>query len=220
MRQGGIERLDPIRILVADDHELIRLGLVSILTRHHPEWQVVALARNGAEAVEMGLALRPDVAIVDLLMPHYTGLQVAGRLIQNIPGIHVTILTMYASSPILRQLQKAGVKAYLAKNEAPRLLVAAVEGAIKGDPFFASTAARRSVGELEESEYVPAQFLLSPRELDVLRELARGKSNKQVAADLSISARTVETHHANLLAKLEANSLADLVRIAFRDRVI
>jgi DNA-binding NarL/FixJ family response regulator len=207
----------PVEILIADDHELIRRGLISILANSHPEWRVVADVPTGTAAIERGAALRPGVAILDLSMPDIGGLQVAERLLELVPGIRIIILSMYAAAPIRRRLRKAGVSAYLAKNEAPKLLVHAVERVLAGEPFFASSGATRQT--VEAPEYIPVQFLLTPRELDVLHLLARGKSNKELAAELGMSVRTAESHHANIMAKLKIQSLGDLVRIAFRDGV-
>jgi two-component system response regulator NreC len=209
--------MNPVRILIADDHELVRKGLVSIITQTHPEWQVVGDAATGAVALELGTALRPDLAILDLSMPDLGGLEVAKQLRESVPEIRILILTMHAAAPIQRQLRKARVNAYLAKNEAPKMLVHALERVLAGEPFFASASTSRRI--LEESEYVPAQFILTAREIDVLRLLARGKSNKELAADLGMSVRTAESHHASILAKLNVESLGDLVRIAVRDGI-
>jgi DNA-binding NarL/FixJ family response regulator len=209
-----------VEILVADDHEIVRRGLVSILYRSHPEWNIVAEAANGMDAVELGQSLRPHVAILDLSMPGPGGLKVAEKLIALVPGIRILILTMHSAAPILRQLKKIGVHAYLAKNEAPRMLVAAVERVLAGEPFFASSSASRLAGQISPPEYIPAQFILTPRELEVVRLLALGKSNKEVASDLNMSVRTAETHHANLLTKLGVDSIGEIVRIAIRDGVI
>jgi DNA-binding NarL/FixJ family response regulator len=209
-----------VRILIADDHELVRRGLVSLLNEAHPEWEIVAEAADGATAIAKGLALAPNLAILDLSMPDLTGLDVARRLMEGIPGIFILILTMHAAMPILDQLRKAGVKAYLTKSEAPEMLVTAVERIAAGEPFFASDTAHRLQTELESQEYIPAQFLLTPRELSVMRLLALGYGNKQVAAELQMSVRTAETHRASILAKLKTDSIGELVRIAMRDRVI
>lgn len=207
-----------IRILVADDHELVRRGLISILARSHPEWEIVGEVSNGLAAVELGAVVRPDLAILDLTMPQLDGLQTAERLVEAVPGIRILILTMHAAAPIFRHLQKVRVSAYLAKSEAPRKLVDAVERVLAGEPFFASDSTLRS--GVEAPEYVPAQFLLSPREVEVLRLLARGRSNKELAAELSMSVRTAESHRANLLAKLHVESIGELVRIAMRDGIV
>lgn len=213
--------METVRILLADDHELVRRGLTSIVTESHPEdWQIVASATNGPEAIQMGESLRPDIAVVDLGMPGCSGLEVTERLIKSVPGIRILILTMYAAAPVLRHLQKAGASAYMAKNEAPRLLVTAIERVLAGEPFFASTAAYRPAREVQLPEYVPAQYVLTPRELEVFRLLALGRSNKELAGDLNISVRTAESHHANILAKLNSESVGELVRIAIRDGII
>lgn len=151
---------------------------------------------------------------------HLTGLEAAERLVAAVPEIKVVILSMHSSAPILHRLQKAGVKAYLAKNEAPRVLVRAVERVLSGESFFASSSAHRLAADLPPAEYVPAQFLLTPRELDVMRLLAQDRSNKEVATHLGLSVRTVEQHHASILAKLGVDSLGDLAKIALRDRII
>jgi DNA-binding NarL/FixJ family response regulator len=212
--------MNRVKILVADDHELVRRGLVSILSATHPDWEIVAEAGTGASAKDLGANLQPDVAILDLSLPDGSGLQVAEHLIQRVPGIRILVLTMHAAAPIVQQLRRAGVKAYLVKSEAPTMLVSSVERMLAGEPFFASAQAHRAAGEVEAPDYVPAQFLLTPRELAVLRLLASDMSNKQVAAELDMSVRTAETHHANILAKLGAETLADLVRIAMRDKLI
>lgn len=207
----------PVRILIADDHEFIRQGLVAILSASHPDWQIVAEVATGAEAVERGADLRPDIAILDLSMPDLGGLEAAEHLLKDVPGIRIVILTMHAAAPILRQLRRIGVHAYLVKNEAPKLLVEAVERVLAGEPFFASSSAARL--RVEPPEYIPVQFLLTPRELEVLRHLARGRTNKELASELDMSVRTAESHHANIIAKLGVESLADLIRIALRDGV-
>ena len=203
----------PVELLIADNDELVRIGLISIFANSHSEWRIVADVPTGTAAIELGAALRPGVAILDLSLPDIGGLQVARRLLELVPGIRIVILSMYAAAPILDHLRKVGVSAYLARNEAPKMLVHAVERVLAGEPFFASSSAARQT--VEAPEYIPVQFLLTPRELDVLHLLARGKSNKELAAELDMSVRTAESHHANIMAKLNVQSLGDLVRIAF-----
>jgi DNA-binding NarL/FixJ family response regulator len=212
--------MSPIDILIADDHELVRRGLISLVRDTHPDWQVVADVATGTEAIDRGVELRPNVAILDLSLPDITGLQVAERLMQSVPHIKIVVLTMHSAAPIFHQLKRSGVNAYLIKNEAPTILVTAIERVLAGEPFFASRGAMRSIDEVEAPDFVPAQFLLTPRELEVMRLLALGKSNKELASELSMSVRTAETHHANVLAKLRVDSLGEVVRIAIRDSVI
>ena len=131
-----------VEILVADDHEIVRKGLVSILGRSHPEWKIVAEAANGTDAIELGQSLRPHVAILDLSMPGPGGLKVAERLIELVPGIRILVLTMHSAAPILQQLKKIGVNAYLAKNEAPRMLVRPSNGFSRASLFSHRPAPR------------------------------------------------------------------------------
>lgn len=209
-----------VEILVADDHELVRKGLISILGSSHPEWTVVAEASNGKEAIERGELLRPTVAILDLSMPDIDGLKAAGRLLKSVPGIHILVLSMFAAAPILGQLKRMGVHAYLVKNEAPARLVTAIERVLAGELFFASCSASRQPGQIESRECVPARFLLTQRELEVMGLLVQGQGNKALAGELGISVRTAETHHASILAKLGIDSIGELVRIAARDGMI
>lgn len=212
--------MSPVEILIADDHELVRRGLVCIISDSHPDWRIVAEVGTGAAAIASGECLKPRLAILDLSLPDMTGLHVAERLQESVPEIRILILTMHAAAPIVQQLRKSGVSAYMVKNEAPRMLVGAIERVLAGEPFFASRSASRPLDEIDEPDFVPVQFLLTPRELDVMRLLAIGKSNKELASELSISVRTAETHHANVLAKLRVDSLGEIVRLAIRDRVV
>jgi DNA-binding NarL/FixJ family response regulator len=208
------------RILIADDHELVRSGVARVIQAAHPEWEIVASVDSGEQAVTQGKLLRPDVAVLDLSMPGLSGLSAAEQLIDAIPGIHILVLTMHSAAPIRRQLEKAGVQAYLAKNEAPKRIVPVVERMLAGEPFFASESASRVPSEMQLPEYIPVQYLLTARELDVLKLLAQGRSNKELAAELEMSVRTAESHRASILAKLHVESLGDLVRIAVRDNVV
>jgi DNA-binding NarL/FixJ family response regulator len=205
-----------IQILIADDHELIRIGLTAVLNHSHPEWQITGVS-NGLDAVEQGRSIPADIALLDLSMPALDGFEAARRLLEAVPGIRIIILSVHAAAPILRQLRSSGVHAYMAKNEAPKTLVNAVERVLAGEPFFASTSTSRP--RAEPPGYIPARFLLTPREIEVLRLLARGRTNKELAGELNMSVRTAESHHANLMSKLGVNSLADLIRIAVRDGI-
>jgi DNA-binding NarL/FixJ family response regulator len=206
-----------VRILVADDHELVRKGLISVLQRAHPEWEIVGEAESGQQAIRLAEELRPNVLIVDLTMPEPNGLKVTERLTESIRGIKVLVLTVHSAEPLRRQLRRAGAAAFLAKSEVPNNLVKAVERIVAGEPFFASESASRPVSQLEPKERVPVQYLLTPRELDVLRLLVQGLSSKEIASALEMSVRTVESHRANILSRLSVESLGDLIRIAIAD---
>ena len=172
-------------ILIADDHELVRKGLISILTGQHPEWRVVAEASNGLDAIERGESCGPTSRSSTSPCPNAAACRWP-RDSHSVPAhIGILILTLHAAAPILIDLQKTGVSAYLAKNEAPKTLVIAAEQSWPGEPFFASGTTQRRAAALREPEYIPAQFLLTARELDVMRMLALGKGNKEVASELN-----------------------------------
>ncbi len=212
--------MNEVRILVADDHELVREGLISVLRQAHPEWEVVGEAANGKEAIRLAEALRPNVAILDLSMPEPNGLRVTEHLSSAIRGIKVMVLTVHTAEPVMRQARRAGASAFVGKNELPDNLVTAVERMLAGEPFFASESASPPPSELKPAERIPVQYLLTRRELEVLRLLAQGLSNKEIASALGMSVRTVESHHANILSRLSVDSLGDLVKLAVADGLV
>ncbi len=212
--------MNDVRLLIADDHELVREGIRSIIATSHPEWEIVGVVSSGVEAIAVGESKKPNVAIVHLSMPPPNGLAVTERLTDSVRGIKVLILTIHTAEPVMRRLKRAGAKAFLAKNEAPEKLVEAVERMIAGEAFFASDSAARTPAELEEGEHIPIQYLLTPRELDVLNQLLVGCGNKEVAARLEIDLRTVESHRADIYARLGVDSLGELVKLAIRDKLI
>lgn len=209
-----------VRILIADDHELVREGLIRVLIDAHADWEIVADVDDGAKAIEAGELLLPDVAILDLSMPKANGLQVTERLSARLPGIKILILTMHAAEPVVRQLRKAGASAYLLKSEAPKNLVRAVERMLANEPFFSSTGAILPLWAGQQPEHIPVQYVLTAREVEVLRLLANGRSNKELAGDLEISVRTAESHRASIMSKLGAESLAEVVTMAIRDGIV
>jgi len=207
--------MTPPRILIADDHEFVRRGLVNILLARHPEWQIVAEASNGTDAIQLAESTKPDIAILDLSMPGRNGLEVTEHLRASAPSVRTLILTMHSGEQIVRNLKRAGAAAYMVKTDASLKLVDAVERLIAGHTFFSSPDAVGDGGGAP-----PAQYVLTPRETEILRLIASGKSNKEIAWVLEMSVRTVETHRANVLMKLGADSTGDLIRIALRDGLV
>lgn len=203
------------RILIADDHEFVRRGLISILLARHPDWQIVAEASNGTDAIHLAESTKPDIAILDLSMPGRNGLEVTEHLRASAPSVRTLVLTMHTGDRIVRNLKKAGAGAYMVKSDASARLVEAVERLIAGHTFFASSAAAGEGGGPE-----PAQYVLTPREIEILRLIASGKSNKEIASAIDLSVRTVESHRASILIKLRAKSAGELVQIALRDGLI
>jgi DNA-binding NarL/FixJ family response regulator len=206
-------------ILIADAHEIFRCGLRSVLEAR-PGWRVVGETQCGRQAIGMAETLRPDIVVVDLDMSSTSGLEAVRRLSSDPIGVRVLAISEHMAAPVTRKVRRAGAAALLAKNEPPERFVATVEGILRGAPFFASREARRDVAELNPCERIPVQFLLSNRELDVLRLLAEGLSNKNIARELGIGIRTAEVYRAGIFARVNARSLGALVRRAIRDGAI
>jgi DNA-binding NarL/FixJ family response regulator len=214
----------PLRILIADDHDVMRQGTQAVIQRE-PGWEVCGLASNGREAVARAVELNPDVVILDMTMPQLNGLDAAIQIKRQAPGIEILMFTAHESDDLIRQAFDAGIKSFIAKTEAHRLLVEAVQSLARHKPYFTpkvseilfSNILNRAEGRRDETE--PGQRL-SGREREIVQLIAEGKSNKEIADALSISVRTAETHRANVLRKLKLDSTADLVRYAIRNRLI
>lgn len=211
-----------LRIMLADDHDVIRFGLRHLLERK-PEWKVCGEASNGREAAEMAAALKPDIAIVDLSMPELNGLEATRQIVRSVPGTAVLIYTINESEKVVHDVLSAGAKGIVLKSDLNSAIVQAVETLAQGKPYFTSRVAeavlkaylaQRTAGDESEAH------LLTPRENEVLQLLAEGKSNKEVASILDISTRTAEAHRADIMRKLDLKSLPDLVRYAVRNELI
>lgn len=210
-----------VRVVVADHHEFVRVGLEALLQRHRPHWEIVGQAPDGRQAVELTEALRPDLLIFDLVLSEMNGLAVLERLARSSPGTLVMILTMHPAAHLVRTCRRLGVGAYISKTEPPQNLVLAMDRILAGEPFFASHNFSAEDGSLVESaSQVPSPYLLTSRELQVMRSLANGFTNKETAQALSMSVRTAESHRASIFHKLGVSSLGQLVRIAVRDSQI
>lgn len=205
----------PIRILVADDHAVVRAGIRDLL-RADPELEVVGEAGNGDEALRLAATLCPDMVLLDITMPPESGIQTARRLHQEHPDVVVLILTMHEDEGLLHEALQAGAAGYLVKRaEGPEILQA-IHAASRGDLYVhpAMTRALLPKPATEEPRHDSPVEPLTPRELDVLRLLVKGNTNRQSATQLGISVRTVENHRANLMGKLGLTSRVELVSYA------
>ena len=213
------------RILIADDHEVVRKGLRSLLEAEE-SLEVVGEASNGREAVERATAARPDVVVLDIGMPELNGLEATRRIVKATPRTEVLILTVYETEEVIREVLRAGARGYVLKSDAGRLLLTAVEAVSAHKPFFTSRVSELvlagflSGDGIRPTEETPPGAPLTPREREVLQLLAEGKTNKEVAAVLGIGLKTVETHRMNLMAKLGLHSVVDLVRYAIRNGIV
>ncbi len=213
-----------LRILLADDHEVARKGVKALLDAH-PGWQVVGEASDGREAVEHARELRPDVVIMDITMPGLTGMEAAKRILIEFPDTKLLFFTMHNSEQMVHEALGAGAHGYVLKSDAGADLVSAIQGLTRQKIFISPRLA-----PLISNEYLKAHprpnvakipsEVLTRREREVLQLLAEGKSSKEVAVALDITLKTVETHRANLMAKLDLHSLASLVRYAVRNKMV
>ena len=212
-----------LRILVADDHQLIRRGLRDLLTTQGG-WQVVGEASNGLDAVEMAVKLRPDIAILDFSMPGLNGPEAAAFISSQVPDTGVIVLTMHDSESVIREVLRAGARGFVLKSDADRDLLLAVEAVAENRHFFAARVSQLITDYLRGGKVLAetrkrSAAQLTEREHEVMRLLAEGMTSKEVASLLQISIRTVESHRINMSRKLGFNSVADLVRYAIRNGI-
>lgn len=215
--------MDELRILLGDDHTLVRQGLRKIL-EERPDWRVVGEAGNGREAVEMATALKPHVAVLDIGMPVLNGIDAARQIVKRQPQIRVLMLSMHADDAYVVRALGAGAAGYLLKDSAGTDLLSAVAALAAGRSFFSPAIAQLMLDDyvrrMATQEGLDRYDSLSDREREIFQLVAEGKSNKEVAALLAISVATVETHRARILLKLDLHNTAELVLYAVRRGVI
>ena len=206
------------RILLADDHAMVRRGLRLVLDAE-PDLEVVAEAADGVEAIEIALAEEIDLAILDVAMPRRTGLQAARELQERRPSVRVLILSMHANEQYFFEAVRSGASGYVLKSAVDKDLVEASRAAMRGEPFLYPATVRALMREyLEEAAAggEPARDPLSPRETEVVKLIAEGHSTREIAEVLVISEKTVDRHRANVLAKLGMRNRVDITRYAIR----
>ena len=214
-----------IRILLADDHKILRDGLKELLNQNC-DMQVVAEAADGSEAVRLAREFRPDVIVMDLMMPVMNGIEATRLIAASCPATRVVALSMYSDSRFVLETLKAGALGFLLKDCAFDDLVEAVRAAAAGRVFLApplsKTVAEIYVNELKgvPQEHQEQEGALSPRELEVLRLLVKGNTNKEVAALLHLSSKTVANHRHNIMKKLGVKNAVELTTYAINKRLI
>jgi two-component system response regulator NreC len=211
------------RLLLADDHALVRHGLRKIL-EERPDWQVVAEAGDGREAVKLTLEHRPDVAIMDIGMPLLNGIDATRQIVHKWPDARVLMLSMHKDEPYVARAFQAGVKGYLLKDSVGADLLGAVDAVAKGQPFFSPEIASKMVSDyvrrLADAKVVDPYEALSDREREIFQLIAEAYSNKDIATILGISPATVETHRGRILQKLDIHNAAEVVLYAVRRGII
>ncbi|MCK4619670.1 MAG: response regulator transcription factor [Desulfobacterales bacterium] len=211
------------KILIVDDHRVVIEGIKSAL-QEHPEFEVVGEAVDGLQAVESARSLGPEIVIMDISMPNLSGIEATRQIKEFDPEIRIVIYSMYSDKEFVIDLFKAGISAYVLKDDPLADLILALEAVKGGGTYFstmAPTVLLRHMEELEEkTESTDSYDTLSQREQEVFQLLAEGKSIKEIAGELFISPKTVESHKYNIMEKLQAASVVDLTKIAIRKNLI
>jgi DNA-binding NarL/FixJ family response regulator len=213
-----------VRILVVDDHDIIRRGLKQLLTSR-PGWEVCGEAKTGREAVALAKQLQPDIVVMDVSMPELDGLEAARKINKLFPKMGILILTLHFSDPLVRDIVAAGARAYILKSDAARDLVVGVEALANQQTFFTPRAADVLLNAFSRKNSqldlrVLNRSRLTPREREIVKLLAEGKTSREAALALGISVKTAETHRANIMRKLEVHSVSEVVRYAVQNHII
>jgi DNA-binding NarL/FixJ family response regulator len=211
----------PVRILIADDHDVVRQGVRAVL-EGEAGWVVCGEASTGREAVARAVELQPDVVVLDISMPELNGLE-ATRQIRRAVSTRILILTVHESDQVVAEVLDAGAHGYVLKTDAGRTLVEAIRALLRHQEFLTErvhVVAARGAGRRRAGTVTRKPGRLTPREREVLQLLTEGKSNKEIGVALGVTTKTAETHRAHILAKLDLHSMSELVRYAIRNRII
>ena len=211
-----------IRVLMVDDHAILREGLRALLS-YYDDVEVVGEAQDGAEGLERVKELQPDVVLMDIAMPGMNGLEATRLIHEQYPQIRVLILTQHEDPQYVLPLLQAGASGFVTKRALGNDLINALRVVAKGETFLIPSAATAVVDEMRrrgEEPTATSSDSLTPRELEILKHIVDGKTNAQIAAELSISIKTVEWHRSNLMSKLDVHSVADLVRYAIEHEMM
>jgi two-component system, NarL family, response regulator NreC len=220
----------PYRIIVVDDHPVVRRGLRDLLNSQ-PDIEVCSEACNGVDAIERVKEEKPDLVLLDLTLPDMTGLDVARALIKESPSTDILVVTIHFSEELAREVIRAGALGYVLKTDADSELLAAVDHAKHHQPFFTSKLANTMAQEFARDAVDGSRVggdphnenpcsPLSEREIQVMQLLAEGKGNKQVAGDLGVSKRTIESHRSHIMEKMNFRNFSDLIRFAVRNGIV
>jgi DNA-binding NarL/FixJ family response regulator len=213
--------MNPIRVLLADDHTLVRAGVKALLVRI-PGVEVVGEAANGREALRLMKGLAPDVALMDIAMPELNGLDATAHAARDHPGVRVIIVSMHASEPYVQEALAAGAAGYLLKDADLDELERAIRSVMRGGRYLTPAVSRHLIGGSRggASAEAPRGGALSARQREVLQLVAEGRSTREIAERLHLSVKTVESHRAQLMEKLQIFEVAGLTRYAIRTGLI
>ena len=207
------------RILLVDDHKIVREGLRVLLERRD-DIEVIAEAENGRIALDLARKLRPDIVIMDIIMPDMNGIDATAQLMEDVSGIKVIALSMHSDKRYVLKILRAGAQGYLRKDCASEELAAAIHTVLSDQIYISpQLPGFEMTGPIQKSIFVKSltSSLLSPKEREVLQLIAEGKSTRQIAMHLGVSEKTVEKHRQRIVAKLDIHSIAELTKYAIRE---
>ena len=211
-----------VTVLLADDHPVVRQGMRNLLNTE-ADFSVVGEAKNGLEAVQLGEQLRPDIMIVDMMMPHLNGLEVLRQLTGRLPNTRFIVLSMQSADPYVLQALKAGASGYVLKDSCPEELIHAIRQVLNGNRYLSPQLNERMIRtfiQFTDTGSLDPLATLTEREREVLKMTVEGLTSAEIGEKLSLSARTVETHRQNMMNKLDIKNQVDLIRFALRHGII
>jgi two-component system, NarL family, response regulator NreC len=212
--------MSKIRVLIADDHAIVREGICSLLG-HRKDIEVVGQAADGKQAIEQATAVLPDVVLMDISMPVMNGLEATREIRKSLPGIRILVLSQYESKEYVIPLLRAGAAGYIAKRARANELTDAIRAVYFEGAFLPPNIARAVVeGAAAASGEAARHAMLTEREIEVVRLVADGLSSREIAEHLCLSVRTVDTHRSNILEKIGAHSVAELIKYAIREGIV
>lgn len=209
-----------IRILVADDHKIVRDGLRLLIRQTNRPWEVIGEASDGREAVKMARKLEPDVVVIDVTMPGLNGVEATRKIVNALPTTKVVAMSMYCTRDYVSSMLEAGARAYIKKESAFEEIAKAIEAVSAGQVFLGDGVANVVVDDYSKilsGDDPVARPDLTPREREVLQLLAEGNKTSEIARTLSVSVKTIETHRRQIMAKLKLFSVAELTKYAIRN---
>ncbi len=207
-----------IRVLLADDHTIVRQGLKLILAAQ-PDFEVVGEAANGREAAELAEKLRPDIVLMDVQMPELNGIEATRRMVTANSRVKVLVLSMHKEALYVREVLKAGARGYILKDAIDTELLSAMRSVARGDGYISPAVSGALLTDYREQSSNPLDTL-STREREVLQLIAEGKTNKEVATKLNLSVYTVDSHRGKIMEKLNLHSAGELVRFAMKNGLV
>ena len=216
--------MNTVKILIADDHDLIHNGIINIL-RPIKRYRIIGKAVNGEDAIEKATQLNPDVILMDISMPVMNGIEATRIISGSMPGIKILALTQHEENEYVIQILKAGGSGYLLKNSSKKEFADAIESVLAGNKVFSDKISEQLINELlhpseEEITNSNEDIPLTKREIEIIQKIADDMSNQEIADELHISLRTVETHRRNLMQKLNVNTVVALLKYAAQHNII